>query len=102
MAPLVYLRNVVTLRLDAEACTGCGLCLSVCPRGVLSRANGKVEVIDRDACIECGACRQNCAFGALKVRSGVGCASAIINGMLGRKSACCVDDGCESGGSSCC
>jgi hypothetical protein len=29
----------------------------------------------------------------LSVRPGVGCASAVINNMLGRKKACCVIDG---------
>lgn len=90
MGPFVYLKNVVTLALNSERCNGCGTCLSVCPRDVLIRSNGKVEVAQRDACIECGACQRNCPQGALTVRSGVGCAAAVINQMLGRKSTCCV------------
>jgi ferredoxin len=98
---IAYLRNVVTLNFDAEKCTGCGTCLSVCPRAVLARSNGRVRIVDRDACIECGACKKNCPEGALTVKSGVGCATAVINQMLGRKGACCVvEDGCDT--SSCC
>ena len=31
MGQLIYLKNVVTLQLDQEKCTGCGTCLEVCP-----------------------------------------------------------------------
>jgi len=90
MNALVYLRDVVTLSFDQIKCVGCGTCLHVCPHAVLSLTNGKVEVTDRDACMECGACARNCPADALHVRSGVGCATAVINSMLGReKSSCC-------------
>lgn len=90
MRKLVYLKDVVTLRIDEAKCTGCGMCLDVCPHEVL-KMNGKcVQVADRDACMECGACRRNCPKGAIFVEAGVGCAAAVINGMLGRdSSACC-------------
>ncbi len=98
MRPLLYLEDVVTLAFDASRCTGCGMCLAVCPREVFRPVNGKIEVASRDACIECGACRQNCPSGSLNVRAGVGCAAGLLNKMLGRKKACCVvdDDGCPS------
>jgi NAD-dependent dihydropyrimidine dehydrogenase PreA subunit len=87
---LIYLRDVVTLNLDQIKCVGCGTCLLVCPHAVLSLTNGKVEIANRDACMECGACARNCPTDALRVRSGVGCATAVINSMLGRKkSSCC-------------
>jgi NAD-dependent dihydropyrimidine dehydrogenase PreA subunit len=85
MNQLLYLRNVVTLKLEEEKCAGCGMCLSVCPRAVLSPANGKIEIANRDACIECGACSHNCPAEAIDVRAGVGCAAAVINSMLGKK-----------------
>lgn len=92
---MTYLRNVTTLKLERELCTGCRTCLNVCPRGVFEMEDKKARVSSRDNCIECGACALNCADGALTVRAGVGCAAAIINGRLGRESACCVipDDG---------
>jgi NAD-dependent dihydropyrimidine dehydrogenase PreA subunit len=87
---LVYLTDVTTLALSDEACTGCGVCLEVCPRSVFRMEDKKAIIDNRDACIECGACALNCAFEALSVRTGVGCANAVINRALGRKSACCV------------
>ncbi len=89
MRELLYLKNVSTLRMDAARCTGCGVCLDVCPRAVLARSNGKVMIMTLDACIECGACQQNCPTNALAVRAGVGCAQAVINGALGRTSSDC-------------
>ena len=89
MAELRYLRNVVSLALDDEKCTGCGMCLTVCPHAVFEVENGKARIVDRDACMECGACALNCAAEALSVQSGVGCAAAVLTGMLRGTKACC-------------
>jgi ferredoxin len=90
MRKLVYLKDVVTLKIDEARCTGCGMCLDVCPHEVLKMNGKRVQIVDRDACMECGACSRNCPAGAVFVEAGVGCAAAVINGMLGRKnSACC-------------
>lgn len=102
MGELVYLKDVATLKLDQEKCTGCGMCLLVCPRAVLAMSNGTAEIANRDACMECGACARNCPADALSVRAGVGCAVAVLNSKLGRKgsAACCAVDS-TAGGCSC-
>lgn len=95
-----YLKNVVTLALDEQACIGCKMCVAVCPQAVLVMADNKrAKIVDRDDCMECGACARNCPVGAVTVQAGVGCAIAVINSMLGRKSGCCclVEDGDEAG-----
>ena len=79
---LAYLKNVSSLKLDNDKCTGCGLCLQVCPHAVFSLNNRKIVINDPDACMECGACARNCQFSALTVKTGVGCAEAVINGLL--------------------
>ena len=97
MEQLRYLPNVSTLQIIPENCTGCGVCVDVCPHRVLALENKKISILDKDACMECGACQMNCAFDAITVNKGVGCAYAIIKGKLLRtepecgcaKEACC-------------
>lgn len=94
-----YLRNVSTLRHYPERCTGCERCVEVCPHGVFEIAGRKALITDKDACMECGACARNCAFGAITVEAGVGCASAVINGMITGGSPSCD---CSSDAGTCC
>lgn len=89
MNQLIYLKDVVTLKLDESKCVGCGMCLLVCPHAVLRLTNGTAEIVKRDACMECGACSRNCPAEALSVQSGVGCAAAVINSKIGRKKESC-------------
>ncbi len=77
-----YLANVVTLEYFPKKCTGCRRCIEVCPRQVFEIRDKKAFILDRDRCIECGACANNCEYEALHVKAGVGCATAIIQGML--------------------
>jgi ferredoxin len=86
---MIYLKDVVTLKLNEETCVGCGMCLVVCPHAVMSMDNGHARIEDRDACMECGACARNCPVDAITVQAGVGCAAAVINSALGRQGSCC-------------
>jgi NAD-dependent dihydropyrimidine dehydrogenase PreA subunit len=84
-----YLKNVVTLKLNPELCKGCGMCTQVCPHAVFEMAGGKARIAQIDNCMECGACSRNCRFGAINVRSGVGCAAGILNGILNNSEPAC-------------
>lgn len=78
MAQHRYLKGVTTLALDSVKCVGCGMCMEVCPHGVLEMSERKARITDKDRCMECGACALNCPADAIRVDAGVGCASAII------------------------
>ncbi len=106
-----YLEEVVTLEFDPALCNGCGMCVIVCPHAVFTMSNGEraaavsaltrsVAVLeDRGACMECGACAINCKPGAIEVRSGVGCASGVIAGLIKGTEPTC---GCSDEGPGCC
>jgi NAD-dependent dihydropyrimidine dehydrogenase PreA subunit len=97
---LRYLKNVVTLELNVNKCIGCGMCVAVCPHRVFQLNNKKAEIIDRDACMECGACSRNCPVDAISVKTGVGCAAAVIQGFIQKTEPVC-DCGCDKK-SKCC
>ena len=93
-----YLSGVSTLKLDEDACTGCGLCAVVCPHGVMALENNgdgggngkKAKIVDLDGCMECGACANNCPTDAVQVTPGVGCAAYIIQSWIkGKEAATC-------------
>ncbi|HNY02839.1 MAG TPA: mercury methylation ferredoxin HgcB [Bacteroidales bacterium] len=93
-----YLTDVVTLELDGTVCNGCKMCLHVCPHGVFGFVNQCAIIQNKDRCMECGACEMNCSQGAIRVKSGVGCAAGILNGLIrGTEPTCDC-----SGGGSCC
>jgi MinD superfamily P-loop ATPase len=91
-----YLKNVSTINIKDENCTGCFMCIQVCPHNVIIKQNKKAFVNKRDACMECGACKMNCPENAIEVQTGVGCAAAIIIGYIkGTEPSCdCTDSGC--------
>jgi NAD-dependent dihydropyrimidine dehydrogenase PreA subunit len=99
---MTYLKRVTSLNYDPGKCAGCGRCAEVCPRDVFEMRDKKASVIDKDRCIECGACALNCDFGAIQVDAGVGCAAAVIKGMLsgGEPTCGCSDE--KNSDTACC
>ncbi len=96
-----YLLNAATIEIFPEKCTGCGMCVEVCPHEVFTLNNKKALIRDRDRCMECGACVSNCAFNAVAVKKGVGCAAALINSMMtGAEPSCDCSGGDKK--SNCC
>ena len=92
---MLYPLNGHTLELNQDLCNGCGRCTEVCPHAVFSLTERKAAVVRREHCMECGACRMNCSMGAIRVDSGVGCVTAVINGW--RKKSDCGGATCSCG-----
>ena len=97
-----YLKDVVTLKLNSNKCTGCGMCRIVCSHSVFDIKEKKAIIKDKDACMECGACSQNCPTGAIQVMAGVGCAFALIKGAVKGANPTCGDNSCCDSDQTCC
>ncbi len=79
-----------TLVYEPQICNGCAKCVEVCPHAVFEMDGRLARLIRPQACMECGACQLNCVTGAIRVDSGVGCASAmIIAALKGRQEVAC-------------
>lgn len=52
-------------QIDLEKCTGCEVCISVCPFNAIEAKDGKVSV--NDQCTLCGACVDDCPVKAIFV-----------------------------------
>ncbi|MDA8090441.1 MAG: mercury methylation ferredoxin HgcB [Nitrospiraceae bacterium] len=94
-----YITSGITLTMLTDKCTGCGMCMEVCPHEVFKAEGKRVVIAAKDRCMECGACELNCAFGALNVSKGVGCASALIKSMITGGEPTC---GCSGTSGNCC
>jgi len=53
-------------RVDPDKCTGCGICVDVCPVEAISVDN-HLAVVDRQTCTACGLCVNECPNEAISV-----------------------------------
>lgn len=73
--PLFFLELVTVTKgkpmsqptIDTDECSGCGICVDVCPNGVLDIVGSVASVVSEDACNGCGECMEECPLGAIEV-----------------------------------
>ena len=53
-----------------DSCTGCGMCLSICPVKAISGGPGRLHAVNADLCIGCGACARVCENSSVTDGSG--------------------------------
>jgi NAD-dependent dihydropyrimidine dehydrogenase PreA subunit len=58
-------RNIITI--DADRCTGCGLCIVNCPEGAIQIIDGKARLVSDLMCDGLGACLGHCPEGAIAI-----------------------------------
>jgi NADH:ubiquinone oxidoreductase subunit F (NADH-binding)/(2Fe-2S) ferredoxin len=69
--PAKVCRPLIRYTIDADACTGCHVCLGACPTSAISGERKQVHTIDQKLCIQCDTCRQVCKFDAIPVETGI-------------------------------
>jgi len=65
--PAGVCKALIRYEIDAEACTGCGVCRKACPQKAISGKPKEPHSLDQSLCIKCGICYNECKFNAIKV-----------------------------------
>ncbi len=58
--------ELIKINIDRDLCNGCGLCVPVCPREIMSMSD-KLSVGDSTLCIGCGHCAASCPQMAIDI-----------------------------------
>jgi NADH-quinone oxidoreductase subunit F len=65
--PAGVCKSLITYAIEADKCTGCGVCLKACPHDAITGEKKKVHVISAEECQRCGICVGECKFAAIAV-----------------------------------
>jgi NADH-quinone oxidoreductase subunit F len=65
--PAKVCRSLIRVEINAEKCTGCGVCVKACAAQAIEGESKKAHRIDQDLCTKCRICLENCRFDAILV-----------------------------------
>ena len=51
--------------IEEEKCDGCGICVEMCPTGVMALVDGKALIVNPELCAFDGSCEDACPNGAI-------------------------------------
>ncbi|MCL2588208.1 MAG: 4Fe-4S binding protein [Oscillospiraceae bacterium] len=57
------------IRIDADLCIGCGLCVPACKGSAIQLVNGKAQLVHKDYCDGLVACLPVCPVSAISVEA---------------------------------
>jgi NAD-dependent dihydropyrimidine dehydrogenase PreA subunit len=60
-------RKTTIAKVDPDLCTGCGVCVDMCPMGAISLRDNTAQV-DVQKCTGCGICEDECPVGAISLQ----------------------------------
>ena len=63
--PATVCGNLFAYRVIVEKCTGCALCVKVCPTGAIMGPRKEPHNLDPSKCVKCRACYEVCKFDAI-------------------------------------
>ncbi|MCD4768777.1 MAG: 4Fe-4S binding protein, partial [Bacteroidales bacterium] len=63
--PALVCSDLIEYTVVKEKCTGCQLCVSVCPTGAITGPRSEPHNLDISKCIKCRACYEVCRFDAI-------------------------------------
>ncbi|HJM36615.1 MAG: electron transfer flavoprotein subunit alpha [Dehalococcoidales bacterium] len=53
------------IKVDLDKCTGCSICVSVCPFAIIEMIDDKAQI--QEGCTLCGACQEACSYEAILI-----------------------------------
>jgi NADH:ubiquinone oxidoreductase subunit F (NADH-binding)/(2Fe-2S) ferredoxin/Pyruvate/2-oxoacid:ferredoxin oxidoreductase delta subunit len=66
--PAKVCSGLITYEIVPDLCTGCMVCARNCPTGAITGEKGQPHIINAEVCTRCGVCKSLCNFDAVVVR----------------------------------